>query len=360
MSTQKLGLVRCPIIVIPDSQGLETDGENGLPIFHPFSWLPVELRLDIWKISAITCPLQIHTFLLEQHEGEEDLQPRYPQLLQKNLTSHYQRIKTVLPLLHACCESRKTTLARYSLVPLRDLLFARPPFVFSGELDHTLQTFNIAVDWSEDTIFCNEHYPFPSPELPWGKQLCSATKLCMPLDEMDTFDFDVFGGRAGHYITENEVDELIGNWVRSVIPLFSKVKEITFAIADITDKPEIIEREYLDGREEPEGERRFTPCPNLSIVGSDLDGGPESLYKYPLEAAMILGGKDGNWSPWWEPLVNGTVGSIRKFHKAIEQERSGIQLNVALDSRIVDELIENCSEGGNSLPRSEFLPPWTE
>ncbi|TGJ84077.1 hypothetical protein E0Z10_g4678 [Xylaria hypoxylon] len=318
-----------------------------ISIFHRFPWLPTELRVEIWETSAITSPLQVHSFLVEQCGPEEDdeFKLRYPHMLEKCLKSHIQRIDTVLPLLHTCSESRRTTFTRYSLVPLRDLLTTIPPVVYSGwdELDGMLRNFNFAVDWHQDTIFCNENFPFPSPDLPWAKYFRNATKLCMPLDEMMTFDVDW----DESYEFATDLEKMIGDWVRSVLPIFSMAEEITFAITNILEKEHILNVEYWAGPQlgMTEGERRFTPLPHICVVGSDLDGGSQVLHRYPLEPTdWIIGDKHGNGLFWWESLLQHSIDSMRTFEKEIKRERPGMKLGMALDYRIVDNWIVECRE----------------
>ncbi|KAI0974590.1 hypothetical protein F4678DRAFT_486369 [Xylaria arbuscula] len=302
--------------------------------FYLFPELPTELRLIIWTTAMKTTPLQIHLYVWEQYFMEQ-AELRSTGMFFKNLRFQDERMEVILPFLHANSESRKTGLEQYSFVPFYDLIIhnetTRRPKM--GSLNPWFRNVHFAINWREDTVFCNERCFLPDPTLPWAEHLRNATLLCMPVyDALILANTErIPTGSA------SDIENTIVTWAQDILPIFSRLKEITFAIKD---------GEERDSDDDSDGdsscasheisqwcERPFVPFPEISVVssvlGSALDGGCLKFNKYPLEPPT-----EGD-SYWWESLVTESMRSIKVFQDEINRKRPRVVLNLALDTCLI-------------------------
>ncbi|KAI1420980.1 hypothetical protein F5Y12DRAFT_770287 [Xylaria sp. FL1777] len=238
-----------------------------------------------------------------------------------------QRMDTVLPILHTNHESRRTTFEHYSFVPLSDFIVRPAP----GSLGPILN-FDFAINWREDTVFWNKFCPLPPPDRPWANHLCNATKLCIPLGDNSTSNMD------WEIAPSLETNERIQAWNRSILPILSKLKDITFAITAIEEYMPMFGASLPQWSEVP-----FTPIPHFSLLGSDIDGGPLKLNKYPLKTSKGPLA-EGEKPYWWEPLLNDGLDWAKRFQLEINRERPGMKFNLALDTNIIEYWNMNVSE----------------
>ncbi|KAI1110800.1 hypothetical protein F5Y14DRAFT_454641 [Nemania sp. NC0429] len=338
--------------------------------FRRFSSLPPELRTDIWRIAAATRPLEIDLFLLEKSSSRVgQYKIRHKLLLYKCVKTHKQRMATVLPLLHACSESRSITLKRYSLVPLRDLLVPRPPLAIprASKLYPKINNLHLAVDWANDSVVWNENCPMPRPELPWARHLHDARRLCVPMDDHMTFEahwdealFDKF----------DKLDEMLEEWAKTILPRLAKLQEVIFVITNITqDEDSFLHDENCGAvlAELSRDDGRDVPYPRVTLLASNPGPQHEDLPKTgPLrrytcsmtgdDSVRAVGGR-----PWWETLLTMSRDSLKSFLRIVERERPGIRIQVVVDPAVVDEWIEDAWEsktGGvitDVLPSFEYL-----
>lgn len=266
-------------------------------------------------------------------------------LLYKCMKTHKKRLGIVLSLLHACSESRSIALKRYSMVPLSDLLVPAPPLVFPGvdRVYPKVRNFHLAIDWKNDSVVWNENCPMPSPKLPWTKYLCDTTRLCIPMDDMMTFEahwdealFDV-------------VDDMLEEWAKTILPCLSKLKEIVFVITDIVqDQNSILHDEHCGAvlAELSRDEGRIIPYPRVSLLASNPGPQHQDLPKTgPLRRyTRSMTGDDQvrilHGVPWWEAMLRMSHESLQCFQKIIERDRPEIRIHVVVDAAVVDNWIE--------------------
>ncbi|KAI0505292.1 hypothetical protein F5B22DRAFT_661713 [Xylaria bambusicola] len=304
------------------TMGVE-NARKPLTEFHLFPNLSTELRLEIWEFAGSSIPLQVH-LSRPLPLNARDVEP-YPgmRIFKRSLEYHDQRMKKILPLLHTNYESRKATLDRYSLVPIYDLIVDRDSIwelhpEVRAQLDFGLYQRRVACDWRGDTLFWPDYwFPLP-PGLCAG--ICSATKLCIVVQRYYGADED--------HIEDMQalITPLIEEWTQNTLPKLPKLKEITFTF---TGQVEIFTEEQEAGRDH-HYEIPYRPCPEISILGSLLTGGPVIMNKSPLSPFAEQP------SHWWEPVLYLVAYTVRTLQKGIQRQRSEIKLHWAFDWGLID------------------------
>ncbi|KAI1188062.1 hypothetical protein F5B17DRAFT_397063 [Nemania serpens] len=287
-------------------------------------------------------------------------------ILYKCVKTHRQRMATVLPLLHACSESRGVALKRYSMVALRDLIVPAPPLVFPGvdKLYPVVRNLRLAIDWKNDCLVWNEYCPIPSPLLPWTKYLCDATRLCIPMDDAVTFE-----AHWDEALFEEE-DKMLDEWARTVLPRLAKLEEVIFVVTNMLQgQDSVLHDEHCAAvlAELSRDDGRKVPYPRVTLLASNPGPQHEDLPKTgPLRRytrsmtgdaqVRTVGGV-----PWWETLLRMSHNSLKCFQRVIERERPEIRIHVVVDAAVVDDWIEDAleSEAGSvmleELPSFEYL-----
>ncbi|KAI0914759.1 hypothetical protein F4823DRAFT_191123 [Ustulina deusta] len=379
MTTLSIQEAEMPMQVAAD---VDQQTSNRIPptTFHLFPELPAELRIEIWDAASKTIPLQIHLHLVEyehygyyySHEYSDDDNPdeapvvdseiRYPAVLWKNMKYQKARMKTILPVLHTNCESRKIAFERYSIVPLDDFFiipWSPTDLVPKNLCPVEWRGTNLAIDWREDTVFWSPDCPHPSPDLPWAKRLCNATKLCIPMDDNLTFYVD-----CGILDPRQDTDKTIQIWTEFFLPIFSKLEEITFVIIDGIEIGECMGFSDEGAESLLKAPRwtdsLFTPWPNCSVLGSKIDGGCLVLNKYPL-GPLIGRVAEGEKPYWWQGLLLDSLDSVRMFQSEIGRERPGMKLHLGLESKMIKDwkkkkYVSDALEELKSYPAGFMIP----
>ncbi|KAK5624431.1 hypothetical protein RRF57_000147 [Xylaria bambusicola] len=269
-------------------------------------------------VVGSTVPLQVHlSRALPLNVRDPDFYPG-TRIFKRSLEYHDQRMKKILPLLHTNSESREAMLKRYSLVPIRDLLVdydyvpSLPPDV-REQISYGLHRGPVAVDWCEDTLFWPDYW-LTLPPAGLQADICNATKLCIVVEQYyGAADYNMEAMKA-------DITPSIETWTRDTLPKLSKLKEITFTF---TGQVEVFDEEAEVWRDH-HYEIPYTPCPEISILGSLLTGGPVILNKSPLSLCV-------DQPHWWEPVMDLVSYVVRKLQEEVERQRSGIKLHWAFD-----------------------------
>lgn len=271
-------------------------------------------------------------------------------MLRKCVKIHQQRRDIIFPIMHACSESRSVVLKRYSMVPLRHLLVPEPTMTLPGVdmLDPMVQSFHLAVDWKNDSVVWNASCPIPEPHLPWTKYFCDATRLCIPMDDMISF--------TAHWDEAffDDLDELLEEWAKAVLPCFAELKEVFFILTDLgQDQDSILSDEnggaVLAEISRDNGKRR-APYSRVTLLASNPGPHHEEYPKTgPLRRyTRAMTGDDRvrtvGGLPWWEALLEMSRDPCRRFQKIIERDRPDIRIHVVVDAALFDIWIEEGRE----------------